>query len=102
MNAKRLVANVTNDLGGANIFLFGSSRYLERPSDLDVLFVYDPIVVAPRNAYSQFRPIIDAIEEGTGLRVHPVILSKQEEEATNFMELVEPILLHAGRADTVD
>ena len=90
-NARRILANAANQLDGVQVFLFGSSRYVDDPSDIDLLFVYDRSKVSPEKASARFRPIVCEIEESTGIPVHTVILTLEEERNTRFIESVKPI-----------
>ncbi len=96
--AKHVVAKAANQLNGVQVFLFGSSRYVDEPSDIDLLFVYDASKVLPAEAYARFRPIVCQLEGSTGIPVHPVMITLEEERDTSFIESVKasPIAIDAG------
>lgn len=89
-NAKHVIADAANRLDGVQVFLFGSSRFTENPSDIDLLFVYDQSKIAPNEAHARFRPIICELERATGIPVRPVVITLAEERDTGFIESVKP------------
>ena len=80
------------------ISLFGSACYHGRPNDIDMLFVYDSTVVPCDVAYAAFKPLMQEVEEGVGIRVHAVVLSVDEAGESRFVEQVDPIELRSTRA----
>src|SRR5436853_7581843 len=73
---------------GISIYLFGSACHASAPSDIDLLFVYDPSHVPPSKAYERCRPIMAAVEGACGIPVHPVVLTTDEERTTAFLNRV--------------
>ncbi|MGD1001489.1 MAG: nucleotidyltransferase domain-containing protein [Candidatus Brocadiia bacterium] len=92
-SAKNVVTKTAGRIDGVQVFLFGSSRYLNDPSDIDLLFVYDKQKLQPEQAYMRVRPIVKAVSKKTGVPVHPVILTKEEERATKFIKSVKPVVM---------
>ena len=90
LSARNAIADAESHLDGFRVFLFGSARYKDKPSDIDLLFVYDPTRIAPQLAYQQLRPVFHAVSLATGCPVHPVVLSQIEEHETEFIESLDP------------
>jgi hypothetical protein len=74
-------------------YVFGSWLTSERPADLDVLIVYDPVHCDPSDAYSRLSPLLSYLEELTGLKAHATILSHSEQEDAGFVAKVGAIAL---------
>jgi hypothetical protein len=91
MNVSHAVRRVENRPSGVSIYLFGSAVHSASPSDVDLLFLYDPGRISPRTAYKQFRPIIVAVEAACAIPVHPVVLTSDEERKTAFLSRVDSV-----------
>ena len=64
-----------------------------------MLFVYDSTVVpCPMLHMPTFKPLMQEVEEGVGIRVHAVVLSVDEAGESRFVEQVDPIELRSTRA----
>ena len=74
-------------------YVFGSWLTSERPADLDVLIVYDPVHCDPSDAYSRLSPLLSDLEELTGLKVHATILTYSEQEDASFVAKAGAIAL---------
>lgn len=92
-NVMHAIKNVAKLPDGLRFFLFGSCRYAERPADVDVLFIYDPSKLPPQLAYAKCRPLMNAISEASRLPVHPVLLTDEEAQRSDFSARVKAIPL---------
>jgi hypothetical protein len=92
---KSAILGARNLPDGVEVLLFGSVCYRAKPKDVDILFIYDATSLRPEAAYARLRPFIDAVTNDVGIRVHSTILSREEAQASRFVELVEPVALEA-------
>ncbi|MES1213491.1 MAG: hypothetical protein ABUL64_02805 [Singulisphaera sp.] len=77
------------------MFVFGSSRFEDDAHDIDILVVYDNEKIPAAEAFDRFRPIFDTVMKSTGLSVHPVVISTDEEREQHFIASVRPIVVSA-------
>jgi predicted nucleotidyltransferase len=71
---------------GVAIYLFGSSTRNASPVDLDVLLVYDPIIISSDRIYDETQETLSALARIFGRPVHPVLLTLEEEASVRFVE----------------
>ncbi|EGR1911382.1 hypothetical protein VCSRO208_1457 [Vibrio cholerae] len=67
-------------------YIFGSYLHSDSPSDIDLLVVYDPQEVHPKDVTKHCKPLFDAIEQAISLKVHSTILTCSEERESEFVE----------------
>lgn len=74
-------------------YIFGSFLHSDSPSDIDLLVVYDPLEVHPKNVTKHCKPLFAAIEQAISLKVHSTILTCSEEQESEFVERSKAVLL---------
>ena len=89
MSVRTAVEDVENLPDGSRVFLFGSACHRSHPSDIDILYIYDPKLVRPEDAYARFRPVSNEIARSVGINVHATVLSVTEVEESRFLDQVE-------------
>ena len=67
-------------------YIFGSYLHSDSPSDIDLLVVYDPLEVHPKDVAKYCKPLFAAIEQAISLKVHSTILTYSEEREAEFVE----------------
>jgi predicted nucleotidyltransferase len=75
----------TSPPDGAEVFVFGSATRSSRPSDLDVLVVYDTVKLAAETVGNHMQEFFADLASATGLKVHAVLLSRSEENQAEFI-----------------
>ena len=78
---------------GIEAFLFGSANYKKYPTDIDLLLIYDPRVIAIDKSIDLRRRLRAAIKKEIGLPVDILLLSKREAKETKFLSRVRAISL---------
>ncbi len=76
---------ITSPPDGAKVFVFGSATRSSRPSDLDVLVVYDSAKLPADTVRKHMEEFFAGLESATGLKVHSVLLTRSEESQTQFI-----------------
>jgi len=71
---------------GSEAYIFGSSLHSAKPSDVDLLIVYDPSKHNPVNAHGLFTSIGEWMAELTGRTVDLTLLTISEERESNFID----------------
>jgi predicted nucleotidyltransferase len=84
-------------VGLKQVYLFGSALRTDDPADLDLLLVYDPGVIAPRDAHRLGALVRAAL--GTTLPVETVLLTKAEAATSRFAEREAADLVWDARPD---
>lgn len=86
------LTNVTNRIrdaadrpDGVSVFVFGSLLEGSLNSDIDLLCVYDAKRISSKEIYRKLKPFFQDLEGHFGARVHPVILSENEEQEVRFV-----------------
>lgn len=82
---KEIVFIATKIDESCNFYLFGSVLTNAKPNDIDLLVVYDPLLLPPEKVFSTIAPIITELEHQTDLPVHVTALTKTEEQEHNFI-----------------
>lgn len=75
------------------VYVFGSYLYSDQPNDLDILVVYDPLVIHPSKAYEEFKPMFICLEYLIGLKVDSTLLTVAELEQSEFLGITNAIEL---------
>jgi hypothetical protein len=79
---------------GVEAFVFGSALIdISAAADLDVLIVYDAQQISPSDIYDVVRLLTSKLNRESGIQVHPVVLSTEEEAAHRFRSSVQAIPL---------
>lgn len=78
---------------GWRVFVFGSALCSQRPSDLDLLCVYDPKRVVPSAAYDQMRLLARALTDALNAPVDLTVLSNSEAVETDFVSKEHCVML---------
>lgn len=69
-----------------NWYVFGSYLHSNSPSDIDLLVVYDPSKVHPKDVTKLCAHLFSIIENSVSLKVHSTILTCTEEQESKFIE----------------
>ena len=84
INVKEKIRSVGGLPDGIQIYLFGSALEDEHDSDVDLLFVYDTVIIDPKDIYAQLEAYFGEVASLVGRHVHPVVLSVKEEKQIQF------------------
>ena len=83
---KESLSIITDLPRNSDIFVFGSWLRNPKPSDIDILVVYDEQFCPPDKAYKQIQPVISRVEDVIGYKVDLTLLSKEEERSVKFIK----------------
>src|SRR4051794_1920263 len=92
---RALAADEAVPLGVKSVHVFGSALRSSDPEDVDLLVVYDPSVVAPRDASRLREAVISILGPLTGPPIQIVLLTCEEQQSTRFAESEGADLLFA-------
>ena len=85
--------------GVLSVYLFGSALHAPDPRDLDLLVVYDPTQVHPRDAGRLRDAVFRALSDSTDRPLDVLLLTADEALVTGFAERELADLLFEGLLD---
>lgn len=68
-----------------DLYLFGSSIYSEKPSDIDIAIIYDKKHINIKQALEYRSELLSNLSTKSELKIDTILLSKEEETETEFL-----------------
>lgn len=82
-----VIPNIDTKLpDGSTAFVFGSFLYRTRPSDFDLLILYDSETCPSRDAYRIHEPFLTEAWRTLGTPIDVTLLTYEEEQSIHFVE----------------
>lgn len=73
----------------SKVYIFGSALYSDKPNDLDVLIVYDPGCVHPKDVYNVYDNFLMSLSKRHNLKTDVTFLTINENLSDGFVDRVK-------------